>query len=71
MPSDAMTMNQSGMMGPKALEILSVPKRCTMKRIVTTAMANGTTKAPADGKLTVMPSPADSTDTAGVMTPSA
>ena len=70
MPSATSTMNHTSVMGPKNLSMPPVPKRCTANSPVMTTRVSGITQACRAGDTTCKPSTADSTDTAGVMTPS-
>ena len=63
-------MNQTRVMGPKNLPMPPVPKRCTANRPVSTTRVSGMTQACRAGAATSRPSTADSTEIAGVITPS-
>ena len=63
-------MNQTSVTGPKALPMPPVPKRCTANSTVSTSKVIGITTSCSAGATTSRPSTADSTEIAGVMTPS-
>jgi hypothetical protein len=69
-PSKASTANQSKVTGPKNRPTVAVPKRCAANSAVSTTSVNGTTQRCSAGAATSRPSTADSTEMAGVMTPS-
>ena len=69
-PRTASTPNHSTVIGPKKRPTLPVPKRCTKKSPVSTSKVIGSTKRCSEGAATSRPSTADSTEIAGVMTPS-
>ncbi len=70
MPIAASEMNQTDVIGPNALPIFSVPKRCAANTISSTTTVIGTMKACRPGAATSRPSTAPSTEIAGVITPS-
>jgi hypothetical protein len=69
-PSSASTANHTTITGPKNLPTLAVPWRCTMNSTVSTSNVMGTTQRCSPGAATSRPSTAESTEMAGVMTPS-
>ena len=58
------------MIGPKKAPTAAVPRRWMLNRPISTASAIGTTKCSAPGIATEMPSTADNTEMAGVITAS-
>ena len=70
MASTAIDTNQSTVMGPKNLPMPPVPRFCTKNRANSTSRVMGTTYCLKAGETTSRPSTADSTEMAGVMTPS-
>ena len=69
-PSAAMATNHSSMMGPKNLPMPAVPCFCTKNRQNRITNVSGITYWAKAGETTSRPSTADSTEMAGVMTPS-
>ncbi|MEY5060002.1 MAG: hypothetical protein RJA51_1749 [Actinomycetota bacterium] len=69
-PSSAIVANHTSITGPNTLPTAPVPRFCTMKRPVMMAMAMGTTHDSNDDETFSRPSTAESTEIAGVMTPS-
>ena len=69
-PASAMAMNQTTITGPNAPPTALVPNRCTANSTASTAIVIGTTTSLRLGETTSTPSTADSTEIAGVMTPS-
>ena len=69
-PSTSSTTNHNTVIGPKKRPTLAVPKRWTTNSRVSTTSVTGTTKRCSAGAATSRPSTADSTEMAGVMTPS-
>ena len=69
-PSKISTMNHTSVIGPKNLPMPPVPKRCTANSPVSTTSVIGMTKLCSCGAATSRPSTADSTEIAGVITPS-
>ena len=69
-PSTASTMNHSTMTGPNTLPTFSVPKRWPRNTPRSTTTTIGTTQWCRLGATTSSPSTADSTEIAGVITPS-
>ena len=65
-----MQANQTSVMGPKNIPIPAVPRFCTMNSPNNTTSVMGMTKRCNVGETTSMPSTAESTEMAGVMTPS-
>ena len=70
MPRIAITVNQIAITGPKSLPTSPVPKRCSANSATSTATVIGTTRSPMPGVATFSPSTAESTEMAGVITPS-
>ena len=70
MPSRARIANHSTMMGPNALPTVPVPKRCAENSTTMIATPSGTTRCSKLGLTTPMPSIADITEMAGVITES-
>ena len=69
-PSATSTQNHTRVIGPKNLPMPPVPKRCTANRPVSTSSVIGITQLCRLGAATSRPSTADSTEMAGVITPS-
>ena len=69
-PSAASVANQRMVTGPNTLPTLAVPKRCAMNTASSTDTVNGTIQSCSCGAITSSPSIADSTEIAGVITPS-
>ena len=69
-PSSAMTANHTRVSGPKNLPMPAVPCFCTANRPNRITSVSGITNFLKAGDTTSMPSTADSTEIAGVMTPS-
>jgi len=69
-PKAARTPNQSSATGPKSAPMRAVPRLCARNSAVKTARAIGTVHAARAGVATSMPSMAERTEIAGVMTPS-
>ena len=69
-PSATSTPNHTSVIGPKARPMPPVPKRCTANSPVSTSSVSGRMKGCRLGAATSRPSIADSTEMAGVMTPS-
>ena len=69
-PSDAMAISHSTMMGPKNLPMPCVPCFCTQNSRNSTNRVMGMTYSLKVGETTSRPSTADSTEMAGVITPS-
>ncbi len=63
-----MTANHSTMTGPKSRPTLCVPNRCARNSTVKMATPIGSTASWTPGDTTLMPSTAESTEMAGVMT---
>ena len=70
MPSRATVRNHTTVMGPKNLPMPAVPRFCTANRQKRMMMVSGITPFLNVGEMTSSPSTADSTEMAGVMTPS-
>lgn len=64
------TANHAAITGPNARPIRPVPYFCTMKSANSTSSAIGTTSRDSASVATSSPSTAESTEMAGVMTPS-
>jgi hypothetical protein len=69
-PSTAIVKNQMSVTGPKNLPMPLVPRFCTANRQNSTTSVSGITYCLKWGETTSSPSTADSTEMAGVMTPS-
>ena len=69
-PSTVSVANQTTITGPNILPTRSVPRRWTANRPVRITSVSGMIQAWSRGVTTCMPSMADSTEMAGVMTPS-
>ena len=69
-PSTASTPNHSSVIGPKKRPTTPVPKRWAANSTVRMTSVSGTTKRCSPGSTTSSPSTADSTEMAGVITPS-
>ncbi len=69
-PSTASTRNQVAVIGPNTRPTFSVPKRCDANNASSTSTVSGTTQWCNCGATTSRPSTADSTEIAGVITPS-
>jgi hypothetical protein len=69
-PNATSTMNHTSVIGPKKRPMSAVPKRCTANNPVSTTSVIGTTKGCSRSEATSRPSTADSTEIAGVITPS-
>lgn len=69
-PKAAMHRNQTTMMGPKNLPMPAVPRFCTQNSSNKTSKVSGITQDLKPGDTTSRPSTAESTEMAGVMTPS-
>ncbi|MOA22045.1 hypothetical protein D3C78_1425740 [compost metagenome] len=69
-PSRARQENHSSVIGPKNLPMPAVPRFCTANRASSTSSVKGRTNWRKCGETTSRPSTADSTEIAGVMTPS-
>jgi len=69
-PSTAMTANQTSVIGPKNLPMPVVPRFCTAKSPNRMTRVIGITAFLKLGETTSRPSTAESTEIAGVMTPS-
>ena len=69
-PSNPMTRNHTTMTGPNRRPMVAVPRRCTMKSPIRIASVSGTMKSSKAGATSFRPSMAESTEMAGVMTPS-
>ena len=65
-----MARNQISISGPKKRPMPPVPWRCTMKSTASTTSVMGKTQCASCGDTSVKPSTAESTEMAGVMTPS-
>ena len=65
-----MVTNHTSVMGPKNLPMPAVPRFCTAKRQNSTTSVSGITHSLNAGDTTSRPSTADSTEIAGVITPS-
>jgi hypothetical protein len=63
-------VNQTSVIGPNSLPMPPVPKRCIANSPVSTTSVSGMTHSCSRGAATSRPSTADSTEIAGVMTPS-
>ena len=70
MPSSTSTMNHTSVIGPNARPMPPVPRRCTANSTVSTTSVTGSTTPCMRGAATSSPSTADSTEIAGVITPS-
>ena len=69
-PSTAMVANQIKVMGPKNLPMPAVPRFCTQNKPNKITSVSGMTYFLNVGEMTSRPSTADSTEMAGVITPS-
>jgi hypothetical protein len=69
-PAAAMLANHTSIAGPKMAPTRAVPRRCTRKSPTRMATVMGTTNACSRVVATSRPSTAESTEMAGVMTPS-
>ena len=69
-PSRAMQTNQVAVMGPKNLPMPAVPRFCTQNSRNRMISVSGITALVKCGEITSRPSTAESTEMAGVMTPS-
>jgi len=69
-PSTAMQANHTSVMGPKNLPMPAVPRFCTRNRHSRMTSVMGMMNRCSAGDMTSIPSTADSTEMAGVMTPS-
>ena len=69
-PSTAMVANQTKVMGPKNLPMPAVPRFCTQNSKNKITSVSGITAFLKAGEMTSRPSTAESTEIAGVMTPS-
>ena len=69
-PSRPMTTNQTSMTGPNSLPMLAVPRRWIRNSPTRIAIVTGTVNCSKCGAMSFRPSIADSTEIAGVMTPS-
>jgi hypothetical protein len=69
-PSKPITTNQLTMIGPNRRPILAVPRRCIMNSPIRIASVSGKMKSSNAGATSLRPSMAESTEMAGVMTPS-
>ena len=69
-PSATSAMNHTSITGPKKRPMPPVPKRCTANSTVMSSSVTGTTTPCSAGAATSRPSTADSTEMAGVITPS-
>ncbi len=69
-PSTPMTTNQTTMTGPNNRPMLAVPRRWIANKPIRTASVTGRTKSANAGVTSFNPSMAESTEIAGVMTPS-
>ena len=65
-----MTTNQTTMTGPNSRPMLAVPRRWIANNPIRIASVTGRTKSAKAGVTSFSPSIADSTEIAGVMTPS-
>ncbi len=65
-----MVRNHTSVMGPKKRPMPPVPRFCTANRQKSTTRVSGMTQSLNAGETTSRPSMADSTEMAGVMTPS-
>ena len=65
-----MVANQTIMTGPNSVPIEAVPRLCIMNKPTRIAIVIGTTADSSAGAATLMPSTADSTEIAGVITAS-
>ena len=69
-PSAARLRNHSPMMGPNQRPMPAVPRFCTANSTNKISKVSGTTAEEKRGESTANPSTADSTEIAGVITPS-
>ena len=69
-PSTAIATNHNTVIGPKNLPMPPVPRFCTKNRPNSTTSVIGTTYCLKAGETTSRPSTAESTEIAGVITPS-
>ena len=69
-PVTAMNRNHTSITGPKMPPIRAVPRRWTRKRTPRMTQVTGTTSGSAALVTTLSPSTAESTEMAGVITPS-
>ena len=69
-PNKAIAPNQTRVMGPKNLPMPAVPRFCTQNSTNRITSVSGITAFLNAGETTSSPSTADSTEMAGVMTPS-
>jgi hypothetical protein len=69
-PRPAMVMNQTTQTGPNTAPIRWVPRFCSQNNPMITPMVIGTTQRSSPGAATFSPSTAESTEIAGVITPS-
>ena len=69
-PSTAMAANQTKVMGPKNLPMPAVPRFCTQNSRNRITKVSGITDFLKAGEMISRPSTAESTEMAGVMTPS-
>ncbi len=65
-----MVINQTSITGPKARPMLPVPRRCTKNSAAMMTSEIGTTAGPMPESTTSSPATAESTEMAGVITPS-
>ena len=70
MPRIEIVANQTSVTGPKKRPMPPVPRFCTANRQNNTTSVSGITQSLKRGDTTSRPSMADSTEIAGVMTPS-
>jgi hypothetical protein len=69
-PNDAMPRNQATQTGPNRAPMRAVPCRCSENSVPMTSRVNGTIQCASAGAATSRPSTAESTEIAGVITPS-
>ncbi|MNV88018.1 hypothetical protein D3C71_1821880 [compost metagenome] len=70
MPSTARQVNHSSVIGPKNLPMPAVPCFCSANSASSTSSDSGSTNWRKCGETTSRPSTAESTEMAGVITPS-
>ena len=69
-PASASAPNHSTITGPNTAPILPAPRDCTKNKPIKMPAVSGTMNRSAAGAATPMPSTAESTEIAGVITPS-